>query len=120
MYFFTYLSLFKDFIIITPPPARGLSVDIISLQCTVKMLIFNLRSNEGASRHVNKNGEIKKKGFNKPSVLVSRLQTTKQNCAAVLGMARKHTQNFGYHGYQTFGYVFWPYQAQQHHFFGGL
>ena len=68
---------------------------------------YTLRSNEGASRHVNKNGEIQKKGFNKPSVLVSRLQPTKKHGAAVLGMARKRTQSFGYVGFGYFGCVFW-------------
>ena len=67
---------------------------------------ISLRSNEGASRHVNKNGEIQKKGFNKPSVLVSRLQITKKNGATVLGMARKLHLRFGCHGYQTLGAVF--------------
>ena len=76
-----------------------------------------LRSNEGASRHVNKNGEIKKKGLNKPSVLVSRLQITKNNGAAVIGMARKlHLLLFVWPK-QNVGAVFWPYQAHQHHYF---
>ena len=50
--------------------------------------------------------------FNKPSILVSRLQITKKYGATVLGMARKRTQSFGNHGNQNFGEVFWPYQAQ--------
>ena len=59
-----------------------------------------------------KMAKLKKKGFNKPFVLVSRLQITKKYGANVLGMARKRTQSFGCHVYQTFGYIFRLYQAQ--------
>ena len=53
-----------------------------------------LRSNEGASRHVNKNGEIKKRASVRPPDWFLDYKTPK-NCAVVIGMAKKMHLLFG-------------------------